>query len=270
MQMYSTNYASVGGFYVDATRNRYSNTTYTPAWRGGTSLASGAGTLFNSLFFTNYSYNGCAQQNYYNQHFYLSSSGDLQDIFERSAITNGGYLCKKFQYAPTPATVGYNLATCFPYVGSGGSCPSGWLQFAPNATSFCYLNITGNFKAQEEYMRQCYMSGADLVYAGSSSEFGWLYSSGLINSTNEHFYNAHRFRYGPSYSWSNGAPLNPSSFTNGINNYWFPGEPIDGCSMYSCANVLANAGGFSNDICETMTTLGSTVTAAVCKRPLCG
>ena len=140
--MYTAFFPTIGGLDVDATRARYGSNYMVPAWRGGTSLSSGVGSVFTGQSVTP-EYTGCfgSLPHYYHA-FYLNSSGYITDIFERFTITNGGYLCKKFKTASYPSTVGYNLAYCFPSLGSAGACPTGWTSFNPGSQSFCYYPLS--------------------------------------------------------------------------------------------------------------------------------
>ena len=81
MGMYSTYYSTWGGLYLDATRTRYGVSWLTAAWRGGTSLASTAGTRFNSLIQTS-SYTSPCGGAAYKSAFYLNSAGNMVDVAE--------------------------------------------------------------------------------------------------------------------------------------------------------------------------------------------
>ena len=193
LQIYNSNYPTAGGFYVDAVTNRYGSAWGTPAWRGGMSLSSGVGSTYTVTALVN---DACYSGNTYNQHFYLTSSGSLLDLPEQSTPTNIGYICKKFQSAPYPSTVGYNIGYCFPSV-SGSNCPSGWTKLIPNSSPFCYYFLTANNLWEEDF-RQCHTLGADMVYVESASEITFLTNNGVAGTfTGYANLNAHRFRYGP-------------------------------------------------------------------------
>ena len=270
MQVYAAMYQTVGGLYVDATRARYGNISFQPAWRGGTDLASGNGTLFNNLFITQSTQLSFYSMNYYYHAFYLTKTGALQDILTNSTIPNGGYLCKKYQTAPTPSTVGYNLGYCFPSLPSSASCPVGWKTFTPNQNPFCYKSVNGTLFGPDDYFRQCHQMGSDLAYIeNQTTELFWLYSSGIINSTSSlQWLNAHPTRYGagPQFSWSNGVQV------VGVNS-----TPAPSCyADYSCNVVFAqyqNQEGMSmiaGDCPVTTDITGAYSITAGCKRPLCG
>ena len=281
--MIASNYSSVKGFFVDATMNRYGTSSYVPAWQGGAPLSDGVGILFNLL-----SYTPITSSNWYTYYaqFYLTKIGNLQEIDERVTIlTKGGYLCKKFQSAPTPSTVVYNIGFCFPSLPSNGSCPSGWMKYTPNSTPFCYLTQLSYDDGVDEQFRNCQGIGADLIYLDSSPEYSWLYTKSLMNNN---FYsndiNAHRFRYGP-----NGLPNGPNSFTysNGIGfsaftysgpgpTGWGSGEPDDSSSYDGCMESWGTYSWFGwNDhpcgLTDTATSFSTASTVGgACKRRLCG
>lgn len=196
----------------------------------------------------------------------------MVDVAERTSISNGGYLCKKFRTAAYPSRVGYNLGYCFPT--SSGSCPSGWLQFSPSST-FCYIGYYGPYYPHDEIFRQCHQLGADMVYIASTAEYSWLQSVNLISSvTNNNKLNGHGFRYGPGYAgighplyWSNGVQVTSGPF--GI--LWSSGEPNDYCDgemyleYYSGTFSYNDIPGFIDDTTNSYSNgVGS------CKRPLCG
>lgn len=273
MQLYSANYSFIGGLYLDVTRNRYGSSTLTSAWRGGVSLLSGVGSLFNNVTITPLDNSSCYGGNYYYPAFYLTLSGNLQDIQERSTITNGGYLCKKFRAAPKPSPVGYNLGYCFPSIQSNGSCPVGWSSYTPNNTvPFCYFSFVSYIFSVDEQFRICHSSGADLIFLDDSSEYSWLYSSGQYsNNYYSNRLNVHRYRYGPTFSWSNGLSFNTTS--NGYSGPgptdWCTTDPRDDCAFESCIEAYGSGGTCWKDV-SCYAYYPSQSMAAVCKRPLCG
>ena len=269
LQMYNTYYASVGGFYVDATTNRYGSSWGTPSWRGCTSLSS-SGVGSNYVFTSPWIESCYSNTDTYNQHFYMTSSGQLNDLFERSIISNSGYICKKFQSAQYPPTVGYNIGTCFPSL-SGGTCPSGWFQFTPNSSPICYYVLSTSMVWEEDF-RLCHSLGADMLYLESSSEINKANSLGITSGGAEANLNAHRYRYGPTvpngpnaFYWSNGVSITPNQFGGLVN--WTSGEPSDYCNIESCLLGVSSL----NDI-SCHSDLGSPNPIqgpSMCKRPLC-
>ena len=269
MSIYLANFSSINGFFVDATRNRYGPSTLISAWRGGTPLSAGSGTLFNNLYSSGFwfMYSGCwtGYTNYYSE-FYLTPSGNMQDINERWGVR--GYLCKKQRSAPKPSTVGYNIGYCFPSLPSGGSCPSGWQQYTPGSEPFCYQSQFSYTYAGDDHFRLCHVIGADLVYIDVSTEYSWLYNTGLMSNSWRNDLNAHRFRYGPAYTYSNGLNVNNftyigigpsgSSLSSAINNDW--------CGISSCIETLSNV--WNPKCCFSIQGVGTN--NGVCKRPLCG
>ena len=266
MQLYAANYSSIGGFFVDATLNRYGASSYMPAWRGGSPLAMGSGIVFYTSGFI---WSGCYGNNYYYPEFYLTATGNLQEIYERSQIpTNGGYLCKKFQSAPKPSTIVYNIGYCFPSLPSGGTCPSGWIQYTPNSVPFCYQSQLSGIFGVDEQFRLCHGIGADLEYLDASAEYSWLYNTGLMsNSYSRNDMNAHRFRYGPAFTYSNGQSLTQFTYNGPGSTGWASSQPDDMCNMESCWETTIN--GWDDISCLIF---GGTYPNAngVCKRPLCG
>ena len=268
-----TNIKLQRNFYVDATTNRYGSSWGIPSWRGGMSLStSGVGSNY---IVTSPANNSCHDIYTYKQHFYMTSSGQLKDLFERNIISNSGYICKKFNSAQYSSTVGYNIGTCFPSL-SGGTCPSGWFEFTPNSSPICYYVLSSSV-VWEEHFRMCHSLGADMLYLESSSEIimvndkGVTLTSGITTSLN-----AHRFRYGPTvpngpnaFYWSNGAPLTPNQFGGQVN--WGPGEPNDVCNEESCLISYQNVSWLDDFPCNS--NLGSPGSfeegASMCKRPMC-
>ena len=193
-------------------------------------------------------------------------------IFGYSA---GGYICKKFQTASYPTTVGYNLGYCWPSL-TGGTCPTGWTQYNPGSKNFCYFPITGVYIGHDEAFRQCQQMGADLTYIESTAELTYLEATNIINVAYNYQLNAHRFRYGPyglpnsgstSFTWSSGV--------NVYNNYgltWSPGEPNDYCTgAESCFSLKGD--GMMNDITCYVAATGTSLYRngiASCIRPMCG
>ena len=274
MQVYAANFSSIDGFFVDATRNRYGTSSYTPAWRGGSSLSAGVETLFNNLTYNSgFNKTECYNTEFYNPEFYLTASGNLQEIYERIQIlTNGGYMCKKFRSAPKPSVVGYNIGYCFPSLPSDGACPSGWTNYTPNSAPFCYQLQLSNISGVDEQFRNCHGIGADLVYLDTSAELMWLLNKGLMSSLySRNDINAHRFRYGPAFTYSNGQNVTAITYYGINSNWWLTDNPDDWCGMESCLEIIAGTGGNYrlNDI-ACMTTFPSYPSASgVCKRPLC-
>ena len=206
----------------------------------------------------------------------MNSSGYIADIFERSTITNGGYLCKKFKTASYPSTVGYNLAYCFLSLGNGGSCPTGWTAFNPGSGNFCYYPINSYYTSHDEIYRQCHALGADLAYIESTTEFNMMSTNGWMDTSLYMALNGNRFRYGPfgipnsptALSWSNGAVVaNPGTF--GFS--WCGGNPDNWCTTESALQYIYCG---LNDITPYLNLIGSNTNLAmiigVCKRPQCG
>ena len=273
MQLYAANYSSIGGFFVDATRNRYGASSYMPAWRGGSLLASGSGSVFNNLLYNSgFNYSVCYGYNYYYPEFYLTATGNLQEIYERNKIpTNGGYLCKKFQSAPKPSTIVYNIGYCFPSLPSGGTCPSGWTRYTPNSVPFCYQSqLSANFGVDEQF-RYCHGIGADLVYLDASAEYSWFYNTGLMsNLYSRNNMNAHRYRYGPTFTYSNGQSITQFTYNGPGRTVWSYLNPNDYCNMESCWEALGTIANGWNDVPCFFVGSTSTDVNGVCKRPLCG
>ena len=277
MQVYAANFSSIDGFFVDATRNRYGTSSYTPSWRGGSSLSAGVGTLFNNLTYNSDFKTGC--YNLYYPEFYLTANGNLQEIYERMQIlTNGGYMCKKFRSAPKPSVVGYNIGYCFPSLPSDGACPSGWINYTPNSAPFCYQLQLSNISGVDEQFRNCHGIGADLVYLETSAELMWLHNNGLMGSLySRNDINAHRFRYGPAFTYSNGKNIGAFTYYGNTtsNNWWLTGQPDDWCEMESCLELLIIVGSdgqyVGNDVpCMITNTFPEYPrVSGVCKRPLC-
>lgn len=265
--MIASNYSTVNGFFVDATRNRYGTSSCVPSWRGGAALANGVGILFNTLTITPVDSGG-----WYIPMFYLTKTGNLIEIDERISISsNGGYLCKKFQSAPTPFTVVYNTGPCFASLPSNGSCPSGWMQYTPNSTPFCYQTQVSYNDGVDEQFRNCHGIGADLVYLDSSAEYSWLYTKNLMSNN---FYsndiNAHRFRYGPTFTYSNGQSFSAFIYNGPGPTGWGSGEPDDSGNYDGCMESWGNPYfGWNDHPCALIET-NPKVTGGVCKRPLCG
>lgn len=270
MQIYSTFYSYISGFYVDATRNRYGNVSLTPSWRGGVALSEGIGTLFNNLSYTSLYSSSCGML--YAPAFYLTATGNLQEIREREI--RGGFLCKKYSTSKTPLTVGYNNGYCFPSLHSIGSCPSGWLTYTPNLTPFCYSPLVSTISGADEQFRQCHNLGADLVYIESANEYSWLYTGG--GASNAYFsndLNAHRFRYGPAFSYSNGQSFSSIAYSGPGPTFWLSTNPSDTCGMESCIEAIGNQSYGWNDspcVCFSQCKPFPLIIGGVCKRPLCG
>ena len=272
MQLYTANYSSIGGLFVDATRNRYGASSYIPAWRGGSPLANGSGIVFNNLLYNSGLYydSVCYHVNYYYPEFYLTATGNLQEIKERNQIaTNGGYLCKKFQSAPKPSTIVYNIGYCFPSLPSGGTCPSGWTQYTPNSVPICYQSQISHVIGVDEQFRNCHGLGADLVYLDASAEFSWLYNTGLLSiSYKQNHINSHRFRYGPAFTYSNGQSMTQFTYNGPANAGSFALIPDDYCSSESCYATM-DANGWNDVMCYRAESISYNFNG-VCKRPLCG
>lgn len=272
MQMYAANYSSIGGFFVDATRNRYGDPMKTPAWRGGIPLTATEGILYNKLLYT-MNTTSCSCGTYYNPAFYLTASGNLKDIFETGKIpSNGGYLCKKYRTAPSPPTFGYNLGTCFPSLPAVAKCPSGWSQYnTSDSSAFCYQSLSLESLEGDEGLRQCHNIGADLMYVDSPPEYSWIYNTGLY-SANATFnlYNVHRLRYGSAISFSNGQILNPDIFLGPGPNYWKPNEPLITCLNCGGSNCMGVFDGWRSLCCSTYSHVTTSTANGICKRPLCG
>lgn len=291
MQMLTANDSSLGGLYVDATRGRYGNSNFSAAWRGGKALSEGPGELFNNLNLTFGTIatvvcsSDCVYNNIlYKPAFYLSQSGDLVDLEEWNTIPggNGGYLCKKNRSAPRPSFDGYNIGYCFPELQSNGSCPTGWMQFAPNGAQFCYKAFVSSFGVVDESFRLCHAIGADLLYIDSSAELWWLVQkSGLVANNLLYNYridlNAHRLRYGPTFSWSNGQPV--ANSVEGLlemrTDLYCP-QQLCKFEIENCAYLLGQSAVWqpsSTPCLSAQPALGTGDTStkyAVCKRPLCG
>lgn len=266
LQIYKTNYPSAGGFYVDAVIMRYGSAYSTPSWRGGLSLSSGVGS---STSFASWPYDWVygAGSYWYKNQCYMSPSGTLYDVIDNYAPSNIGYICKKFQSAPYPQTVGYNIGYCFPYL-SGESCPSGWTQMTPNDSPFCYYFVTSS-NIWEEDFRQCHTLGADMDYLESSSEITFLLNNNINHNAN---LNAHRFRYGPTvwpdgFCWSNNVTITSNQFGQ-VN--WGNNEPDYYKNDEACVQSWSNYNSLNDISCHN--TQGSIQISGptACKRPACG
>lgn len=270
MQIYAQNFSSSRGFFVDATRNRYGTTRCDPAWRGGVSLSTGVGTFVNNVNYSAIYSSTCYSIPIYIPEFYLTAAGNLQEIGERSSISNGGYICKKYQTAPIQSTVMYNIGYCFPTLPSGNSCPSGWTLYSPNSAPFCYSRSLISIEGPDEQFRICHGIGADLVYLDASAEYSWLFNSGLMqDSTWHNALNAHRFRYGPAFTYSNGKSVASFAYSGPGVTSWINSNPGDQCSIESCFEICptSRALGWNDAPCFS---LSNVVSNGVCKRPLCG
>ena len=178
----------------------------------------------------------------YNHAFYLNQTGYIDDIFERATITNGGYLCKKFKTASHPPTVGYNLAYCFPSLGSAGACPTDWTSYNPGSQNFCYYVLNSYAANHDEIYRQCHALGADLAYLESWAEGNMMLSNSWITGSSQYVaFGGNRFRYGSTFSWSSGTAV-----TNSFHISWGGSQPDDACSTESALQFVA--GSWLNDI----------------------
>ena len=214
------------------------------------------------------SFDGCwallGGPQYYNQAFYLTPTGNIVDIFERNNIPNGGYLCKKFRTAPTPVTIGYNLATCFPQP----NCPAGWTSFTPKTTPFCYFPVDTYYSNHDEIYRECHQFGADLAYIESTIEWinfnthGWIYDFLELG--------AERYRYGTNFSWSNGSPVVSGQY--GIP--YGANQPDDYCNTEGVLQWVTAYPGFNDITSYTKVPPSPPINClagkGICKWPNCG
>lgn len=187
----------------------------------------------------------------------------------------GGYICKKYQTAPYPPTVGYNIGYGWPTL--TGTCPSEWTQYNPGSGNFCYYKIAGDYFGHDEVFRRCHQLGADQTYIESSAEITFLINAGIIDRNYFTQINAHRFRYGPF-----GFPNNASGFTwsNGVNvnNYglsWWPTQPDDSCGAESCFQIVPTTFSASNSVNDITCFIGDNLLTSwngigSCKRPMIG